>query len=102
MPVSPEMQAYLDALEAAADPPYGTLPIEEHRRRFEDAAPLVSGDVPPVPFEERTIPGPAGPIPVRVYRPAASEALPALVYLHGGGWVLGSPRTHHSVTATLA
>ena len=51
---------------------------------------------------ERTIGGPSGPIPVRVYSPAVDEAPPALVYFHGGGWVLGSPRTHHSVTATLA
>src|SRR5438067_11973787 len=97
MPVAPEMQAYLDRLEAGGQPAYGTLTVEEHRRLFEEAAPLTFGDVPPVPFEERTIPGPAGPIPARVYRPAPAtdEVPPALVYFHGGGWLLGSPRTHH-------
>jgi acetyl esterase len=41
--------------------------------------------------EDRTIPGPAGDIPVRIYTPAeASGELPALVWYHGGGWVIGT------------
>jgi len=40
--------------------------------------------------ENRTIPGPGGPIPVRVYWPVAGRTLPVLVYLHGGGWVFGN------------
>ena len=40
--------------------------------------------------EDRTIPGPAQPIPVRVYWPEAGKKLPALVYYHGGGWVIGN------------
>jgi acetyl esterase len=48
--------------------------------------------------ENRTIPGPAQPIPVRVYWPSAGKNLPALVYYHGGGWVFG---TLDSVDRTL-
>jgi len=44
--------------------------------------------------EERRIPGPAGEIPVRVFRPSADPARPLLVWLHGGGWVTGSLDTH--------
>jgi len=40
--------------------------------------------------EDRAIPGPAQPIPIRVYWPEAGKKLPALVYYHGGGWVVGS------------
>ncbi len=40
--------------------------------------------------EDRTIPGPSQPIPVRVYWPEAGKKLPALIYYHGGGWVIGS------------
>jgi len=41
--------------------------------------------------EDRAIPGPQGhPIPVRVYRPAASGVHNVLLHLHGGGWVGGS------------
>ena len=38
----------------------------------------------------RTIPGPGGSIPVRVYRPSAHDALPLLMWFHGGGWVTGN------------
>jgi len=44
-----------------------------------------------------TADGPGGPIPLRVYRPAGATAgtpLPALVYFHGGGWVIGDLDTH--------
>jgi acetyl esterase len=41
--------------------------------------------------EDRTIPGPAGQIPVRIYKPAAGGgARPGLVWFHGGGWVIGN------------
>jgi len=39
---------------------------------------------------DRTIPGPAGALVVRIYRPSAAVNLPVLVWFHGGGWVLGS------------
>jgi acetyl esterase len=44
--------------------------------------------------EDRAVRGPAGQIPIRVYRPSASESLPVLVWFHGGGWVLGGLETH--------
>jgi acetyl esterase/lipase len=40
--------------------------------------------------EDRRIPGPAGEIPVRIYRPEGKAPFPVLVYFHGGGWVEGS------------
>jgi acetyl esterase len=47
---------------------------------------LVSGVV------DRTAPGPAGPVPVRVYvpTPEPDQALPVLIWYHGGGWVMGN------------
>ena len=39
--------------------------------------------------EDRRVPGDGGLIPVRVYRPSATPSLPALIYFHGGGFVLG-------------
>jgi len=49
--------------------------------------------------------GPAGPIVMRAYRPAgaaANEVLPALVFFHGGGWVIGDPDTHDGLCRALA
>ncbi len=39
---------------------------------------------------DRSVPGPAGPIPVRVYTPTTAARLPGLIFFHGGGFVLGT------------
>jgi acetyl esterase len=52
--------------------------------------------------EDRRIPGAAGEIGVRVYRPEGRAPLPALVYFHGGGWVIGSLETHDGACRELA
>ena len=44
----------------------------------------------------------AGGVPARLYRPSAQDGLGLLVYLHGGGWVLGSVETHDHVARALA
>lgn len=45
--------------------------------------------------EDTAVPGPAGNVPVRVYRPEGSGRTPGLlVFFHGGGFVIGSPNTH--------
>jgi acetyl esterase len=49
-----------------------------------------------------SIPGPHGPIPLRLYRPSEKELLPALLYLHGGGFVLGNLDTHDRIMRILA
>ena len=50
----------------------------------------------PARTEDAAFPGPGGPLPVRIYRPLdqAAAAEPALIYLHGGGWVAGGLATH--------
>lgn len=68
--------------------------VEEARRRFRE---VPRAEVhPEVRSEDRVIDGPAGPIPIRVYRPAAdSDApLPLVVFLHGGGWSVGDLDTY--------
>jgi acetyl esterase len=47
-------------------------------------------------------PGPAGPIPVRLYVPSASSPPPLTIFLHGGGFVAGSISTHDHVCRDLA
>jgi len=50
---------------------------------------------------DRSIPGPVGDIPIRIYKPSAGDNLPILVYFHGGGWVIGNLDTHDSVCRKL-
>ena len=51
---------------------------------------------------DRTIPGPAGEIPVRVFTPTAEPNLPLLLWFHGGGWVTGNLDTHDQLGRTLS
>lgn len=53
-------------------------------------------------IENRSIPGPHGDIPVRVYRPESSAPLPVVMYFHGGGWVICDLDTHDSVCRDIA
>jgi acetyl esterase len=101
MGLDPQAQAFLDRLEELGVPAFGELPLEEARRLQEQGAPGLFGPLVEVRYEDRSLQGPAGPIPVRVYRPG-DEPAPVLAYFHGGGWVLGSVVTAHGVCATLA
>ncbi|HEX5872187.1 MAG TPA: alpha/beta hydrolase [Longimicrobium sp.] len=51
--------------------------------------------------QDRTIPGPGGAIPVRVYTPAGTGPFPVIVYSHGGGWVIATIDTYDSSARAL-
>ncbi|MFD0573844.1 alpha/beta hydrolase [Kitasatospora gansuensis] len=51
---------------------------------------------------DRHLPGPAGQLAVRIYRPSAERPLPALLYYFGGGWTLGSIDTSDVLCRDLA
>jgi acetyl esterase len=53
-------------------------------------------------IENLRIPGPLGEIPIRVYTPDAPAPRPAMVYFHGGGWVLCDLDTHEVVCSAIA
>jgi acetyl esterase/lipase len=50
---------------------------------------------------ERTIPGPGGPIPVRIYAPRGTGPFPVIVYTHGGGWVIATNDTYDASARAL-
>jgi acetyl esterase/lipase len=50
-----------------------------------------------VRVSDLSIPGPAGQIPARHYRPATAEPTPLLVFYHGGGWTIGDLDTHDAL-----
>lgn len=70
--------------------------VEVARRKFNE---LPRREIhPELSVEDREIPGPAGPIPVRVYRPPAPDGatLPVVVFIHGGGWSVGNLDSYDS------
>jgi acetyl esterase len=103
MPLDPQLQAARDRRVADGVPPLYTLTLEQARAA--DIAAIRAGAGSPEPVHEvvdRTLPGSAGPVPIRVYRPNAASTAPALVYFFGGGWTLGSLDTSDGVCRTLA
>lgn len=86
-------QWFLQLLARSGQPPLHQLGVVEAREQFDAFMLLMSGRPAPVgEIVDRTMAGPAGPLRIRIYRPAHSVArlLPTVLYFHGGGWVIGS------------
>ncbi|MBM3642739.1 MAG: alpha/beta hydrolase [Alphaproteobacteria bacterium] len=106
MALDPESRRLLDLAAAANRPVWHTLSPEAARAQYMALRPASQGPRPAgVTVVDRTIPGPGGALPVRLYRPAsapADAALPGLVFAHGGGWVFGNLDSHDVLCAQLA
>jgi acetyl esterase len=90
MPVHPQVQEVLDQVAALGLPQLSALPVDQLRALMEAVSSQRAADAPRVEnVRDLSIPGPAGQIPARLYRPAGA-AHGVLVWFHGGGWVIGS------------
>ena len=98
--LEPASQAFV---EATANPPFlYELTPDEARKVLDDvqAAPI---DKLPVDEHWITVGAAVGDVPVRIVRPAgATGTLPVILYMHGGGWVLGNAGTHDRLVRELA
>ena len=101
MPLDPQVRALLEQLTAQASLPVTAQSPAESRREMEEATRGLGPPIRVARVEDRTIPGPGGPIPIRITAPEGSGPFPALVYFHGGGWVLGSIATHDDLCRSL-
>ncbi|MCH2170369.1 alpha/beta hydrolase [Myxococcota bacterium] len=105
MPLDPDAAALLEAMTNTGAPAPWDLSPEEARRQMDEASGLPIPEVAVAKVENRTIPGPDGEVPVRIYTPEAepgSTGLPVLVFFHGGGWVIGSLDSHDGACRLLA
>ncbi len=105
MALDSQVAFVLDLVVKSGRPAYHTLSPKEARQLFRETRPA-STPVPPAIGEVRSASaeGPRGPIPLRVYRPAGVAdvtRLPALVFFHGGGWVIGDLDTHDTLCRQL-
>jgi acetyl esterase len=87
MPLDPQAQAVMEQVAALGFPPVHQVSPEQARANNK-ARPRPPGPA-VAKVEDRRIPGPEGEIPVRIYTPEGSGPFPALVWFHGGGWVVG-------------
>lgn len=101
--LDPGVRALIEAIEALGEPALETLSPSEARKQSSESLVPVAGVLEPLrSIENLRIPGPAGEIPIRVYTPDASAPRPAMVYFHGGGWVLWDLDTHDVVCSAIA
>ena len=107
-----QMQAVLDQLAALGGKPIETLTAAEARKQptptdavkglmQKQGKPTIPE--PGVTSVDRTIPGPAGALPVRVYTPdQGAKPFPVVVYYHGGGWVIANKDVYDGGARALA
>ena len=87
----------------ASMPPLHQLPLAQARASYVLGVGAMEGERVPVPrVDNFTIPGPAGGIPARLWAPSADPGLPVLLYLHGGGFVVGGIDTCEGMCRRIA
>jgi acetyl esterase len=102
MAVTSEVRSLLDAVAALGSPPIDEQTPQQVREVYGQFSAL-AGRAEMVSVTDRTFPGPAGDVPVRVYVPTAEPGpRPVLVYFHGGGWVIGDIESHDATVRVLA
>ncbi|MGY0540913.1 alpha/beta hydrolase [Nocardioides sp. YJ-D4] len=98
--LEPEAQQMADA---TAQPPYFYEMTPEEARKVLDDVQAQPIEKPDVDEKWISVPAPVGDVRVRIVKPVGSTGtLPAILYIHGGGWVLGNAGTHDRLVRDLA
>lgn len=99
MPLHPQAQIVCDLVNSMGDTPPSNERLQEVRDGFATLVVMGAGAAEDV-FAIQEID--ADGVPARVYRPSAEANLPVIVYLHGGGWTIGSVEQFDLITRQLA
>jgi acetyl esterase/lipase len=123
VPLDPRVKRFLDALAAGKPPDALDTTVEERRLGLAQLMKFGGPEAPVGGLEDRTLPGPAGALHLRIYTPLGaapsrdpgdpgdpgdprdpldSDLMPGLIYFHGGGLVAGSVATHDGIARALA
>ena len=94
----------LDMVAASGEPKLWDLTPPQARKKVVELTRRVECKEAIGKIEDRTLPGPAGPLPFRVYTPLAADDEPSggVIFFHGGAWVLGDLDTHDCLCRILA
>ena len=104
MPLDPQCQAVLAAIDSMGLPAFADMTPEQTRQTVMGFTMLMGEPEEMAKVEDRELPGPQGAVPVRIYTPAGadSDPLPVLVWFHLGGFVFGSVEWVDPITRSLA
>lgn len=104
MPLDPAVQTLLDSLAQMGAPPISEVSTEEARASMLAMVSMMGPGEEVASVEDRTIPVGDNELPIRIYRPEGvpDRGAPALVFFHGGGFVIGSIETHDRDCRALA
>ena len=98
--LEPEAQAMADA---TANPPYFYEMTPDEARKVLDDVQAQPIDMPGIDEKWIDVPAEVGAVRARIVKPVGSSTpLPAILYVHGGGWVLGNAGTHDRLVRDLA
>ncbi len=96
----PHARAFVEL--TAGSPPLDEQDVDAAREQLRGVVPHTGAPAELADVRDATVPGPAGPIPIRHYRPSTAPGLPVVVYLHGGGWAVGSIDSYDTACRALA
>jgi acetyl esterase len=104
--IDPQVRQLLEKAARSPWPPYHTLTPAQAREQYRQTrAPLHPESPDVAEVRDLAMPGSGGPLALRLYRARGTQRdalLPAVVYFHGGGWVVGDLDTHDVVCRQLA
>ncbi len=98
----PEVRDLLDRLTALGLRPHAQVGLTRARHGIEAAAWMQRDRIAVAEVRDVLVAGAVGRLPARLYHPAPGQALPIIVYLHGGGWVAGGIRVADGPCRELA
>jgi len=105
VPLEEATASIVDQMAAAGPVDFASLTPDAFRHLFRSslgALDRAAAAEPAEDVEDRSIPGPAGPLRVRIYRPPVTTPVPLVAYFHGGGWVIGDIDTHDGTCRILS
>ena len=100
--LDPQVKLLISKMEKLNAPHLNLLSPEQARENMNASAALAGPPETVAHINNISIPGPAGGIPVRIYKPEAGGPFPVLIYYHGGGWVTCSLDTHDNICRSLS
>lgn len=102
--VRDDVRSFLQMLEQIGRPGVEELPVEEGRASMRTLNAMAEADAQDLPvIRDLTCPGPAGEIPLRLYDARETrEAGPVVVFIHGGGFVIGDLEVYHNLCTEIA